>query len=149
MKKILILLLFGLLAFGIYYGYTEYYRYKSSFAISQTVKRDKAFSGLKIETVMDSNGIGFYVNADWVCRLDNTANSSAYIEIVTTRTGAGSGKKVIARSNTIRNLLIGTLSCYVIRKDIRPDQPYVWVKINSVIDKIKQKPIVQCLGKYN
>ncbi len=154
MKQILILIILAAFAYGIYYGYTEYCDRKISLAGKLENNRDLAFSKLKIDVTMDSNGIGLYIASEWYCQLNNPSNSSVYMECIVTKTESGIGKKVIATSNTMSGLSdpvsgIGGLPLRISKKDISPDYPYLWVKINSVINKVKQKPIVKFLGKYN
>ncbi|HJO93662.1 MAG TPA: hypothetical protein QF753_09705 [Victivallales bacterium] len=154
MKGLGIFLVILILAVGIYYGINEYKVYKRNKnpLTRELVIRDKGISNLKIDITTDTYRPAFYVTAKWDSRLKNPKKSSVTMQCVATRTESGKGRKIIASESLVglsnRRSGMGSLSCHISINDIPKKQPYMWVRIISVINGKRQKAIVKYLGKF-
>ncbi|MCP4177028.1 MAG: hypothetical protein GY756_04605 [bacterium] len=154
MKGLGIFLIILVLAIGIYYGVNEYKTYKKNknpFSKELAV-RDKGISNLKIDITTDTYSPALYITAKWDSKLKDVKKSSVRMDCVATRTESGRGRKIVASEALVglsrRGTGLGSLTCHLFRKDIPKKQPYLWVRIVSVINGKRQKAIVKYLGKF-
>lgn len=154
MKKIIILM--GLIAvtFSAYYGYKELLKGQFFGNYSQqSALRDKAVHGIIFSQVNDVYSSAFYLTAKWTSQLAvNPDASSVKMDVIATQTESARGKKVIATVSmhgiTAKGTNTGSLMCRVTRSDITSERPYLWVKINVIIDGQPQPPIIKLLGNF-